>query len=242
MQFEALLLIGLLVAASCLRRGRITEVLWILGFAHLALGSVRHVPLFVSVTAPIIAAEITGLWRSWTMRLSPRSVAGIVEQMGRDLAPGFGRNTIWPLLVITSFAFVGPRMNWPVDFPDINFPTHMVRTQSAMLAGGRLFSFDQWGDYLIFNDPRRKVFIDGRSDFYGSDLGNEYLDAMQAKWTWRKVLDKYGVDKVLSPVAWPLAAVLKQDPGWRLVADDGQAILFARRDRIGTPAAEVPRD
>ena len=114
--------------------------------------------------------------------------------------------------------------------------------QSAMLAGGRLFSFDQWGDYLIFNDPRRKVFIDGRSDFYGSELGNEYLDAMQAKWTWRKVLDKYGVDKVLSPVAWPLAAVLKQDPGWRLVADDGQAILFARRDKVGTPAAEVPRD
>ena len=242
MQFEALLFLGLIVAALRLRERRVTEALWIVGFAHLALGSVRHVPLFVSVTAPIIALEVSRWWSTWTSSQSRQSVLSIVEQMGRDLAPGFQRNTVLPVLVVVGFAFMGERMNWPTDFPDINFPTKMVRKHPELLIDHRLFTNDQWGDYLIFNNPQRKVFIDGRSDFYGADLGNEYLDVMNARWPWRKVLDKYQIDVVLSPVEWPLASVLKQDQEWHLVADDGQSVLFTRPRPAGTEIARVRRD
>src|SRR5271156_6094055 len=54
MQFEGLLLVGLMVAGLLLRRGRIVEALWIVYFAHMSLSSVRHVPIFVTVVAPII--------------------------------------------------------------------------------------------------------------------------------------------------------------------------------------------
>ena len=58
------------------------EGLWILYFAHLSLGSVRHVPLFVAVTAPVIAIQVSrlvprmdgeGSQKSRSLELSTRS-------------------------------------------------------------------------------------------------------------------------------------------------------------------------
>jgi hypothetical protein len=228
LQFEVLMFAGLLVAAHCLRRKQVVEALWIVAFAHFALSSVRHVPVYVTVAAPVIARVFSLWWREWSGALPARSLPAILEQLGRDLASGFRRSTVWPLLVVAAFALAGERMNWPKDFPDLTFPTRMVRQHAGLLINHRVFSYDQWGDYLIFNDPRRKVFIDGRSDFYGPELGNEYLSASQGQWQWRSVLDKYGIDVVLAPVNWPLVSVLKQAGEWRLVADDGQAVLFSR--------------
>ena len=38
----------------------------------------------------------------------------------------------------------------------------------------RIFTHDQWGDYLIYRlYPQTKVFMDGRSDFYGTGLRKE---------------------------------------------------------------------
>ncbi len=242
MQFEALLFLGVLTAAFHLRRGRVVEALWILGFAHLALSSVRHVPLYVAVTAPVIAAQLS----EWMKRLGensgPKSVVGIIEKMGHDLVPGFARNTVWPCLAVAGFALAGDSMNWPKNYPEINFPIRMVREHPDLLKNHRVFSFDQWGDYLIFNDPTRKVFIDGRSDFFGAELGNEYLNAFQGRWQWRSVLDKYAIDVVLAPSDWPLVSVLKLDTRWRVVADDGQAVLFSRHMGPLSSKVKVPGD
>src|SRR5205085_6852865 len=42
MQYEALMLIGVLVTGSLFRRKQIAEGLWILFFAHMSLTTVRH--------------------------------------------------------------------------------------------------------------------------------------------------------------------------------------------------------
>jgi hypothetical protein len=36
------------------------------------------------------------------------------------------------------------------------------------------------------------------------------------------------------PAEWPLSSLLKQDPSWRVVADDHSAVLF---QRLSLPAA-----
>ena len=66
LQFEALMLIGLIAAGLLFRRKRFVEGLWIVYFAHMSLGSVRHVPIFVTVCAPVIAIEVSDWWRQWT--------------------------------------------------------------------------------------------------------------------------------------------------------------------------------
>lgn len=243
MQFEILLFLGLFTAASCLKRGRITECLWIAGFAHLSLASVRHVPIFVSVAAPLIAAELTPLWSAWSGSQGKKSAAAIIDSLSRDLAPGFRRMSSWPVVAVVVLALAGEQMHWPQDFPALSFPTRMVAAHASLLQTHRVFSYDQWGDYLIFKGyPRQRVFVDGRSDFYGQALGDDYMHAIQARWDWRSVLEKYRIDAVLAPVDWPLNAVLKQDSGWRLLADDGQAVLFLKEVPISTVRAKVPAE
>ena len=43
---------------------------------------------------------------------------------------------------------------------------------------------DQWADYLIYLHPQQKVFVDGRSDFYGPEIGNQFLQVMGGQPGW----------------------------------------------------------
>jgi len=48
--------------------------------------------------------------------------------------------------------------------------------------------------------PSTKVFVDGRSDFYGAKFGRKFLEVMDGKYDWKGTLDRYGIEAVLLPV------------------------------------------
>jgi hypothetical protein len=103
----------------------------------------------------------------------------------------------------------------------------MVARHGNLIAESRVLAPDQWGDYLIYHlHPRQRVFIDGRSDFYGEKLGKDYIALMSPDHRWESILERYGFNLILIPVKWPLASVLKLSPKWRLIADDGSAVMF----------------
>ena len=57
----------------------------------------------------------------------------------------------------------------------------------------RLFTYDQWADYLIYERyPSQKVFMDGRSDFYGSDFLADYQRIVDARYDSEALLKRYG--------------------------------------------------
>ncbi len=231
LQFELLLFVGLIAAASFLRRRRITEALWIAGFAHLSLSSQRHIPVFVAVAAPYIAAELNRWWEQWTGSASHKSLLGILRQMGRDLTPSLARSSVWVFALVAALVVIGEPIKWPSDFPDLLFPTTLIQRNESRLLNGRLLTYDQWADYLIYRKPKQqKVFVDGRSDFFGQELGDDYIHMTQARWDWEHLLAKHRFDTILAPIDWPLAALLKQSPSWNLIEDDGKALLFARRN------------
>jgi len=233
-QYEALLIIGVIICGLLLRRRRIVEALWILFLAHASLVSVRHVPIFAVVAAPIIATELSTLWSSYAGTAGKASIAGILHQLGNDIVPSFRWLSVWPAIVIVGLALIDEPVKWPHDFPSEAFPVSMVHTHRDLLEQGRLLTVDQWADYLIFcNYPRQRVFVDGRSDFYGESLGREYLHLLQGAYDWKQIMAKYSFDRVLIPVDWPLASILKLDSSWRVVVDDGKAMLFLRLDREG---------
>jgi len=49
---------------------------------------------------------------------------------------------------------------------------------------------------------------------------------MRVKFDWEENLNQYSVDTILLPVDEALAGALKQSPRWRVVYDDGVAIVF----------------
>jgi hypothetical protein len=228
LQFEALLLIGLIVAGAQLRSWKIVEALWIVVWAHLALGSVRHAPIFITVTAPIVASQVSDWWRLWSARFKMSSLPGILNSMAADAVDGFKRTSAWPAAAVIALALIGAPIKWPQDFPEFVFPVKMVHDHADLILRSRTLTTDQWGDYLIFVNPAQKVFIDGRSDFYGPEVGNDYIRLTNGAWNWRQLMDKYRFDLVLLPAESALPQILKLAPDWRVLEDDGKRILLAR--------------
>ncbi len=225
---EILLFLGVLSAASLLQRRKLVEILWIGYFAHQALASARHVPLYVLISAPIIATELNAWWEVWAVKQSRKSISAIFRQISVDMSPGFRWTSVWPvvlgLVLLTSSA-----VTWPSDFPDKWFPVRVAGHHAAEIRASRVLAPDQWGDYLIFRGyPEQKVFIDGRSDFYGKGLGEEYIAMVQGQYRWRSLLDKYHFELVLAPVDWPLVSLLKGQADWTVVEDDGKTILLRK--------------
>ena len=123
-----------------------------------------------------------------------------------------------------------------VGFPDSRFPVVAVEHNLLRLTPGaiapRVLTSDQWADYLIFRlDPGRRVFFDGRSDFYGPALGADYRKLLGAEQGWRELVDRYGFELALLPHDWPLSTMLDREPGWRRVYGDGVAVLYAREGK-----------
>ena len=86
--------------------------------------------------------------------------------------------TLWmPLLAALALAAVLPQAGL-ADFPAEFFPVAAVSRNAGLLASSaapRILTSDQWADYLIFRlYPRVRVFFDGRSDFYGEAIGEDY--------------------------------------------------------------------
>ena len=245
LQFEVLLLAGLITSGFLLRRRMFAEALWMVFLAHSSLISVRHAPLYATVAAPLIACEISDWWRAGVAAMKKSSALRILYQLGADLAPGFRRTSIWPAVLILSLAALDAPLKWPRDFPSEMFPTAMVHQHAGLIASGRLLTADQWGDYIIYSFyPRQKVYVDGRSDFYGEKLGREYLHLLQGAYDWRAIMDRNGFNVALLPVDWPLASMLKLDPSWQVVQDDTRAILFQRvstanPEKLGSSAPQT---
>ncbi|MBI4891595.1 MAG: hypothetical protein HY821_13300 [Acidobacteria bacterium] len=228
-QYEILLLCGCAAVGLAMLRKEFAAPLVVLFWAHSSLQSARHIPIFVAVGAPLVAEQLQWLWKRWTEGAKKNSVAAILDGLSLEAAPGLKRVSLWPWVTLVLVAMQVIPMPWRSDFPSTRFPVEMVNRHKDLLAGSRILTEDQWGDYLIYRFyPKTKVFFDGRTDYYGEDLTKEYQRLLSAEHGYRQLLDKYRFDVVLARPNWALAAVLKESKEWRVVADDKKAILLAR--------------
>jgi hypothetical protein len=228
-QFELLLLASVVAAGLSLRRKRLVAPLLILFWAHSSLTSARHIPLFVAVSLPFLADEIQRVWTLWTSGAKRNSTPAILQSLASDAQAGIGRMSVWAVIPFVVVASPLLSLPWPKDFPPLRFPVEMVARHPELLSASRVYTEDQWADYLIYKlSPRVRVFFDGRSDFYGEKVSREYCDLMNANYRWRELLAKYRFDAVMIRPGWALAAVLKESREWRVIDDDKKAILFVR--------------
>ncbi|MGA3240631.1 MAG: hypothetical protein ABSG03_30540 [Bryobacteraceae bacterium] len=245
--FEAMLLLGAGAAFQSFKKGSYTEGVLLLVWAHAALLSTRNIPLFMIIAVPPVAAMLS----DWLAGAPDFNVAGWLRAAARkfntvaaDLTETdrIGRlhvlSAAGVLLVAALLFSPNPPKKFRAEFDPKNYPASAV-SMIARDPGARVFAPDQWGDYLIYKlYPHTRVFVDGRSDFYGPDFVQKSVDALNVKYGWEQTLDKFGVNTILLPPSMPLAGALKECSRWRLVYDDGVALVFRSASRtVGEPVS-----
>jgi hypothetical protein len=115
-------------------------------------------------------------------------------------------------------------------FPPDQFPVAAAAQVERLPADARLFAPDKFGGYLIYRfSGRRKVFFDGRSDFYGAEFLKRYGRMAQVRPGWREIWDSFAFTHALLPVDYSLIPAL-QAAGWRELYRDRTAVLLVRPD------------
>jgi len=229
--FALLLFAGVAIAGKAWRQPQWFEPSLVMLWGLAALRSARYVPLFAMVAAPPIAGYVAARWQARAERERTRSPWRVLWESSQALGAHW-RVTPWmPILGALALAAALPAGGLS-DFPASTFPMAAVNRNSAVLtspAGARILTSDQWGDYLIYRlYPRTRVFFDGRSDFYGETVGEDYRVLMLAERTSRDVMARYGFTAALLPLDWPLAQILERDPEWRTAYRDKQAVLLVK--------------
>ncbi len=230
LQFEALLIAGIAAAWPRAFRGMagLAEAVMVWVWAHLSLGAVRHAPIFILAAAPVIASELTLLLEFSWATAKRSSIPGIFRDLDLDLRPKFAATSIWAFLLPFGLFWMNPEKR-PTDFPEKLFPVAAYQAIGPQMATHRVFTSDQWGDYLLYRSwPATKVFIDGRSDFFGPELGKQYLEMINGSPAWRHYFDQYQINLVLLPRNSDLGGQLQSDAAWQVVHSDSLSIVYQR--------------
>ncbi len=220
-----LLLLAAFASSRSRLRIRVLAPLLLTGFA--ALDAARHVPIFVLLAIPVVAARLS----------SARSFETHVSKNGRPGAPSFSRfravfsGTAIVLLaafaLVQWFSLAGKQKAREAEL----FPQPAV----AFLQSGdyprELFVYYDWGGYAIWKlYPTYRVFVDGRADLYGDDLLSQGMNTvLDLRSGWRDVLDRWNIEALVVPPSCAVAQALLLDPDWQVEYRDSKAIILFKR-------------
>ncbi len=217
-------LIALLLVLAVVSRTRPRPflVLVALATAALSMEAVRNAPFAALVVVPIVGAAMARRWRG----ASSAADSSVRTPLAAALA-----------LPLLTMALVAPAA---IAFGDSalslwtpssqGYPAAGTAYVRDHLAGRRLLNEYNAAGYEIDKlYPGTKVFIDGRTDFYGNAILVDYLALVDAKPGWQALLAKYNPDVVMLPEKAPLIVALRADPAWREAFTSPAAVVMVRR-------------
>ena len=212
--------LGALVAALAVRqRPRLSAsaVILVAGWACLALYAVRNIPLMALVTAPIVAPAFSAcVRRDW-------------QYLSRRLGAVNAASNGWPVVAMAAMIAIVwvPR---PTEMPPDRWPVNAVSfiQQHPEQFGGNMLNQHVWGGYLMYALPEHKVYVDGRTDFYGEAFIRDFLDMTELRPDWREKLDASRVNWTLLSTDTPLTQALALLPEWRRIYGDALVTIFRR--------------
>lgn len=214
-----------MVAALAVRqrpRPPASAVILTAGWTCLALYAVRNIPLMALVTAPIVASSLSacvrGRWRELSQRL------GAMNAVSNG----------WPVVAVVVLVSI-TLMPRPTEMPPDRWPVNAVKfiREHPEQFTGNMLNQHVWGGYLMWVMPERKVFVDGRTDFYGEAFIRNFLDMTQLRPGWREKLDTSKADWTLLTNDHPLTQALALLPEWRRAYSDPLATIYARVKQRG---------
>lgn len=199
-------------------RPRLTAsgIVLVLSWTYFALYAGRNIPLLAILTAPLLAPAISNALR--------QRLPALCERLRATNASARG----WPVVTVLALAIIAvphptemPSDGWPVD------AAQFIKQQPGKFAGN-MFNQYAWGGYLMQELPEHKVFVDGRADFYGRALLEEFDQVTGLRTNWLGVLEERDVRWTLMPADHRLNSAVALIPSWSCVYSDNVALIYRR--------------
>jgi len=218
------LLLFLVTAGLCIRKIDRTHLLMSAFLAGLSLSSLRYVPFFIYVTAPMTALYLSKL-------VSGRvTVKGLLDKAAWTALSGA---LVWTVAGFSSS--LGQTLK--NEIKEYRFPVEASAFLMKNTVSGNIFNHWNWGGYLEWTlFPAHRVFIDGRVVNPAT-----FADYTYMLWDEKRgpaLLDRYGIQTVIMPALNPITGelyrlvdVLLRDRHWHLVFADETALVFLRGEQ-----------
>jgi len=189
------------------------------GLTVAGLTSMRHIALFAVMAGPMIGQ---GFLRLEKEVVKDKLSEGRMKIFGRIFAGLAILVLIMEVLIqiLSGFSYPKEAVSW-------------LRQEELQ---GQVFSKYDWGGYLIWQYPEKKVFVDGRTPSWRTKdkwIFKEYLKAVNDG-KWQEVFEKYNVQTVLWSVEKDKDEAEKDFPkrlekaGWRTVYKDNGAVVMVK--------------
>ncbi len=196
--------------------------------------SVRHIPIFLIWTTPIVALSLTEAWtrlaglipagREAMGRLLDRQQAG----SHRWLGAGGG---VWAALAVglaLAGLFPPALQRGAAGFSADTYPVAAAVYLQEHRPEGRMFNDYSWGGYVAYALPKGfPIFIDGRNVMYGAQINIDWLTLTTLGSGWERVLNQYDFSWTLLPTDSLLSRTLEQRQ-WRVHYQDSTATVLIR--------------
>lgn len=231
---QILLMLGIasLGAAASLGARRPEHFLVTMFLLAAAIRSARALPIAALIALPYAGGAIrTVLLKA--RGLAPnagRALQSFFDYSARlrSLDRGLSGVALVPILLILLFAMtLSPAIAARAGFPADEFPVAASAAVAGLPAKARILAPDKFGGYLIYRfNGSRKVYFDGRSDFYGAAFMKRYISLIEVRPGWRQQVAALGFTHALLPGNYSLIPALEQ-AGWRTVHKDATATLLA---------------
>lgn len=234
LQIVATLALAAMGGTLALMQKNVAHFLLAAMFSIAALRSARALPLVALLILPLANAGFTNALRAID-DLRP----GVARWL--DHAMIYAHRTMMldrrlngapcavVAVVLTLLALRIPAAAARIGFPDDEFPVAAASAIEKLPPEARLFAPDKYGGYLIYRfDGARKIYFDGRSDFYGAAFMKQYIDILELRPGWQDAMRPLHFTHALLPNRYALLAALEQ-AGWKTLYKDNVCTLLEAR-------------
>ena len=216
--------IGALLA---LRQRNLPHALVIGFLASLGLKSARGLPVLALVGLPLANAAITRTLETSKGAIL-RRLMGISSELRRLDRQQHG-GALAALAVLAVLCWLRqPEVRARTGFSPETYPVGAYETISGMPASSWIFASPIDGGYICYRSRgTRKIWIDGRADYFGPAPYLQFDQILGTKPGWQDALREVGFTHAVVEIGWPLAAALNQ-AGWRQPYRDARVVVLER--------------
>lgn len=207
----------LLVIFTGLKKGEITDFMIALFFFIFGFLSFRNGAFFVFSALPEIYRRLEGLKLANDFSVFLNKKATI--------------SAVLILIISSPLLFMKLHLLSFTEQEKEKYPTEAIEYLKNNSSYNNIFNFYNWGGYLVWNIPKKKIFIDGKMPEWKTKnkrILKDYDKIANLKEGWDDKINEYNIDLVFLPINTPLISALKIIDDWKEVFKDQKSVIMFR--------------